>query len=86
MIVERVEQLFALIQGQRILSHPGWSHVNFATLIPPVVVILGLALIVDYGYMIYLHFQMASPQQYQTSHLIATLTLSYSHQVHSPFP
>ncbi|KAE8358143.1 cytochrome P450 [Aspergillus caelatus] len=58
MIVERVEQLFALIQDRHILSHPGWSKVNLTTALPLVIVILGLVLTVDYGYMIYLHFQM----------------------------
>ena len=60
MIVERIEQLFALIQDRHILSHPEWSKVNLTTALPLVAVILGLILIVDYGYMIYLHFQMAS--------------------------
>ncbi|KAL4886712.1 cytochrome P450 [Aspergillus karnatakaensis] len=58
MLVEQLEQLFALVQGQRILTHPAWNKIDFPTVIPAVGIILALALFMDYRYMIYLHFQM----------------------------
>lgn len=60
MLAEQFEQLVALIQGQRALSYPGWS-IDLAAVTKPVLALLALALIIDYGYMLYLHFQMASP-------------------------
>ena len=87
MIVERLEQLFALIQGEYMLSHPGWSNVTLTTALPLGMGILGLVLIVDYGYMIYLHFRMASSRQHQINNsLIAALTIGYSHQAHFRYP
>jgi hypothetical protein len=58
MIVEKLEELLALVSAQRILSHPAWSKLSMTTVLPPVLITLGLALMVDYGYMLYLHFKM----------------------------
>ncbi|KAL4916495.1 cytochrome P450 [Aspergillus aurantiobrunneus] len=58
MITERLEQLVALIQAQRILSPPGWTKLDLSTAIPILLTILTLALTLDYGYMLYLHYEM----------------------------
>ncbi len=58
MLVEQFEQLAALIQRQRVLSYPGWSSIDLAAVTEPILALLALALIIDYGYMLYLHFQM----------------------------
>ncbi|KAL4924047.1 cytochrome P450 [Aspergillus undulatus] len=55
MIADRFEQLVLLVQGQRISSDLIWTEV-----IPLVPAFFVLALVADYGYMIYLHFKMAS--------------------------
>ncbi|OJJ07010.1 hypothetical protein ASPVEDRAFT_876441 [Aspergillus versicolor CBS 583.65] len=57
MLAEQFEQLVALVQGQRLLSYPGWS-IDLAAVTKPILALLALALIIDYGYMLYLHFQM----------------------------
>jgi hypothetical protein len=69
MIVEKLEELLALVSAQRILSHPAWSKLSMTTVLPPVLIALGLALMVDYGYMLYLHFKMVR----STSHTSHTL-------------
>ncbi|KAL3456641.1 cytochrome P450 [Aspergillus heterothallicus] len=58
MLVEQVDQLLALVQGQRILAHPGWGKVGLGKVVPAVGIIVAVALIIDYVYMVYLHFQM----------------------------
>lgn len=60
MIAEKAEELVALLQTQRLLSHIAWRNLNMATVASFVVVILGLLLLMDYGYMVYLHFKMVS--------------------------
>lgn len=58
MILEKFEELFALISAQRLVSHPEWSKLSVATVLPPVLIALGLVVTIDYGYMLYLHFKM----------------------------
>lgn len=60
MLVEQFDQLVALVQGQRVLSYPIWSSIDLAAVTTPILALFILALITDYGYMLYLHFQMAS--------------------------
>ena len=60
MLVEQFEQLVAPIQGQRVLTYPGWNSIDLAAVIKPILALLALALVADYGYMLYLHFQMVT--------------------------
>ncbi|KAJ5302937.1 hypothetical protein N7476_009736 [Penicillium atrosanguineum] len=58
MIAEKAEELMALLQTQRILTYSGWNQVNISTIALVALVALGLLLLLDYSYMIYLYFQM----------------------------
>lgn len=58
MIAGKAEELIALLRGQRIFSHSGWNKLNITAIAPFVLMALGLLIMIDYGYMIYLHFQM----------------------------
>lgn len=60
MIAEKAEQLMAVLQGKRILTFLGCNKVNISTIAPLALLALGLLLLIDYGYMVYLHFQMVS--------------------------
>lgn len=58
MIAGKAEELIALLQSQRILSYSGWNNLNITAITPLVLIALGLLFMIDYGYMIYLHFRM----------------------------
>lgn len=58
MIIEKVEELIALIQPQPNFIHEQWSSMSLGTAMLLVIAALGLLFITDYGYMIYLHFKM----------------------------
>jgi hypothetical protein len=58
MIVEKLEELCALVSAQRLLSHAGPSRLSMTAVLPLVLIALVLAITIDYGYMLYLHFKM----------------------------
>lgn len=58
MIGEKLEELFALFSARHLLSQAAWSKLSLATVLPPVLTVLGLLIMIDYGYMLYLHFKM----------------------------
>lgn len=60
MIVERIEGMVALIRAH-ILKPLTNLNLDLTTTALFVGVLLGTALIIDYGYMIYLHYKMVRP-------------------------
>lgn len=60
MIVEKAEELLALISPQRLLSHSREGSMTLPRVTLWGSLILSLLLAIDYGYMIYLHYRMVS--------------------------
>lgn len=58
MIAEKLEELFALIPAQRQRGQAGWSKLSLASVLPSALIVLGLLMMIDYGYMLYLHFKL----------------------------
>lgn len=60
MIVEKLEELLALIQAQRVLNHPALQSLDLRMVVLTLAVVASIMLVADYGYMVYLHFKMVS--------------------------
>lgn len=58
MIVEKTGELLSLVQAQLLLSGSLWNKTSFLTIISSLLTGLLLLLLVDYGRMLYLHFNM----------------------------
>lgn len=93
MIVEKLEELFALISAQRLLSHAGSSKLSMATVLPPVLTALALAILIDYGYMLYLHFKMvrtehnySNQNQHSHQHTATRPSAAPPNRKHTPPP
>ena len=61
MIAETLEGLCAFLHAQRMLSLKG-RDVNISTVVLVAVSALVLAIVVDYSYMIYLHYKMVTKE------------------------
>lgn len=77
MIVEKLEELFALVSAQHLLSHAGPSNLSMTAVLPLILIALVLAIMIDYGYILYLHFQMVRTKSH-TSIQNSTISPPYS--------
>lgn len=60
MIIDKIKELVGLIQAQRMLSLSR-NDANIANIMTIMLISAGLFLILDYGYMLYLHYKMVRP-------------------------
>lgn len=72
MIVEKIQDIFALFSAQGNLFLSIWSRANFLTVAPSLFAGLLLLLLVDYGRMLHLHYKMVHTHYniYDESHII----------------